>query len=78
MDPAAVVAIVFALIFIIGVVVGVITVIAMSVLRSPRPPHDGPGSAPEDDDDDDQPAASGIPGHWDEGPRWPGNTDSAR
>jgi hypothetical protein len=76
MDPAEVVAIVFALMFLIGIVVGVIIVIAMSVLRGPRPPQGG--ASEDDDDDDNQPAVFGIPGRWDAGPSWPGDNDAGR
>jgi hypothetical protein len=75
MNPAAVVAIVFALMFFIGITVGFVIVIAMSVIRGPRPPR---GASDEDEDDDNQPAVSGIPGRWDAGPSWPGDSDAAR
>ena len=84
MNPAAVVAIVFALMFLIGITVGFIIVIAMSALRGPRPgvrlPRGGADRTTDDEetDDDDQPAVSGIPGRWDAGPSWPGDSDSAR
>jgi hypothetical protein len=84
MNPAAVVAIVFALMFLIGITVGFIIVIAMSVIRGPRPGAKPPRSGAnrttddEDADDDDQPAVSGIPGRWDAGPSWPGDSDTAR
>jgi hypothetical protein len=88
MNPAAVVAIVFALMFLIGIAVGFIIVIAMSVIRGPRrgprpgtrPPRAGTSLTTDDDDTDhdDHPAVFGIPGRWDAGPSWPGDSDAAR
>ena len=77
MNPAAVVAIVFALMFFIGITVGFVIVIAMSVIRGPRRGPRPPRGA-SDEDDDNQPAVSGIPGRWDAGPSWPGDSDAAR
>jgi hypothetical protein len=78
MSGNAVVAGIWVLVFIVGVVVGVIAIIALSAVRKDRNDQQRPGDP--DDPFDDQWAerdhgGSGIAGHWDDRPHWPGPQD---